>query len=142
MASVDRRVAPALRFEVLQALERAQENVARGRPTLHSAFYLLDLSARAWAEVDKAMDDVRFEVPPEALEATALSAGAASSEGIRLRELLEAARRNVGVPWVDDQGLTRIQAVALLFIAREFAKRLPVVPAGELFPSLPIRSRS
>jgi hypothetical protein len=133
---------PALRFEVLQALERARDRVAHGSPTLHAALHYLRLTKRAWAEVDRALDEVRFEVPKEQLVAAARSEGGQSAEGLLLREHLEAAAKNAHVPWESPEGHTRAQCVALLFVAREFLKRLPVVSAGPLLPSLPIYERN
>lgn len=130
----------ALRFEVLTGLEKARERVARGAPTLPVALHYLRLTPRAWAEVDRALDEVRFEVPAEQLEAVALSQGSQSAEGLRLRDDLETVRRNGRLPWESTEGHTRGQCVALLFIAREFLKRMPAVSAGPLLPSLPIRS--
>jgi hypothetical protein len=132
----------ALRFEVLQGLEKARQKVARGHPSLHAALHYLRLTARAWAEMDRALDDVRFEVPAEHLEAAALSEGGSSAEGLRLRDDLKAAQQNAGLPWESPEGHTRAQAVCLLFIAREFLRRMPVVGAGPRQPSLPLFDRS
>ena len=132
----------ALRFAVLQALERARQRVARGLPSLHAAWHYMRLSDSVWAEVDKAMDTVRFEVPAELLTTAALSEGAKSAEGMRLRDELQAAERNARIPWESPEGLTRGQTVALLFIAQEFLRRLPAVSAGPLLPSLPIYERN
>jgi hypothetical protein len=129
---------PALRFEVLQALAHAAERVAHGAPTLHAALHYLRLTQRARAEADRALDEVRFEVPAEQLEAVALTEGGQSAEGRQLREGLCAARRNVRLPWESPEGHSRTQCMCLLFIAREFLKRLPVVSAGPLLPSLPL----
>ncbi|MFL5344376.1 MAG: hypothetical protein ACJ8AT_06270 [Hyalangium sp.] len=131
-----------LRWEVLRALGQAMEGVAHGHPSLSTAFHYLRLTERAWVEVDRALDDVRFEVPAEQFVAVAESQGAQSAEGVQLREALHAARRNAGLPWESPESLTREQCVALLFIAREFLKRLPAVSAGPLLPSLPISARS
>jgi hypothetical protein len=73
-------VTVALRWEVLRGLEKAREHVARGHPSLHAALHSLRLTARAWAEVDRALDDVRFEVPAEHLERAALSDCCATSD--------------------------------------------------------------
>lgn len=130
---------PALRFEVLQALATARGKVAHGAPTLRAALHYLRLTERAWAEVDRALDEVRFEVTGAQLEAVALSEGGQSAEGRELRDEILTANRNVHLHWESAEGLTRAQCVALLFIAREFLKRMPVVSAGPLLPSLPIR---
>ncbi|HYI00802.1 hypothetical protein [Hyalangium sp.] len=89
----------ALRFEVLQGLEKARQKVARGHPSLHAALHYLRLTARAWTEVGRAVDDVLFEVPAEHLEPAALSEGGQSAEGLRLRDDLKAAQHNAGLPW-------------------------------------------
>ncbi|KFE60114.1 hypothetical protein [Hyalangium minutum] len=131
-------VSPALRWEVLRALDKAAEDVAHGHPSLQVAFHYLRLTKAAWAEVDKALDAVRFDVRAELLEEFALSEGGHSSEGQRLRDRLAVAEGNGHLPWESPEGHTRRQCVALLFIARELAKRLPVVGAGPLLPSLPL----
>ena len=66
---------PGLRWEVLRALERAREDVAHGYPSLGTALRCRRLSERAQIEVDRAVDDVLFEVPAEQLVAAALSEG-------------------------------------------------------------------
>ncbi|HVG57675.1 MAG TPA: hypothetical protein VNA24_03920 [Hyalangium sp.] len=133
---------PALRFEVLQALEKARQRVAHGTPTLKAAFHYQRLTTKAWVEVDRALDDVRFTVALEALVETALSQDAQSAEGRSLRDDLHAAENNARLPWsecdANREGLTRAQCVALLFIAREFLKNLPVTAAGPLLPHLPL----
>jgi hypothetical protein len=131
----------ALRFEVLQGLEKARQKVARGHPSIHAALHYLKLT-RAWAEVDRALDDVRFELPAEQLEPAALSEGGQSAEGLRLRDDLKVAQQNAGLPWESPEGHTRAQAVCLLFIAREFLRRMPVVNAGPRQPSLPLFERT
>ena len=74
-------LSPALRFEVLQALEKARQHVAHGHPSLKVALHFLRLTQRAWVEVDRALDAVRFDVPAELLEEAALSEGGKSAEG-------------------------------------------------------------
>jgi hypothetical protein len=129
---------PALRFEVLQALEKARRHVAHGAPTLHVAFHLQRLTPQAWVQVDRALDDVRFTVPAEELVKTALAQGAGNADGLNLRDDLRTATSNTRLPWESSEGHTRQQCIALLFIAREFLKSLPVTAAGPLLPHLPL----
>jgi hypothetical protein len=133
---------PALRWEVLTALAKARENVARGSPSVALALRYQRLTEKGRIEADKAIDDVRFEVPGGELLATALQQpeGAARQE---LDDALRTAEANRSLIWEDGQGLTRAQAVALLHLAHAFAASLPVTSAGPLLPSLPLtRSQS
>jgi len=127
-----------LRFAVLTALERARERVAHGHPSLCSALKYQRLSARAWAEVDRAVDDVRFELGPAPF---AWAPRAARGEGpahAQLRELLRVARENKRLPWEDPGGLCRERCVALLTCAIERTRALPAVSHGPMFHHLPI----
>lgn len=127
----------ALRHEVLTALEKARERVARGYPTLHAALWYLRLSDKAWAEVDKALDDVRFEPGPEPLDSAPERTRGEAPEVAELRDALAQARRNGHLHWEDPGGLTRAQCVGLLSRAIKRTKKLPVTSAGPLLPSLP-----
>jgi hypothetical protein len=127
----------ALRHAVLTALGAARERVARGSPSLHAAIYYLRLADKAWAEVDRAIDDVRFEPGPEPLDVAAPRRRGEEPAVTELREALEAARHNTWLPWEDPGGLTRAQCVGLLTRAMERVKQLPTTAVGPLFPSLP-----
>ena len=128
-----------LRFSVLQALEKAQQRVARGSPSLHAALHYLRLTDRAWAEVDRAIDDVRFEPGPAPFAWTRLQPERGESSALReLRTTLQSARENQWLPWDDPGGLSRAECVALLACAIERTRALPAVSAGPLFHHLPV----
>jgi hypothetical protein len=132
-----------LRFMVLGALEKAREKVARGHPSLRVALHYMRLTDKEWAEVDRAVDDVRFEPRPAPFTLVPRLQRGESPEVSELRELLEAAQRNSYLPWEDPGGLTRAECVALLSCAISRTKALPVLGAGPLLPHLPIdRSRA
>lgn len=132
-----------VRWAALRALERARENVAHGHPSLAASLHYqrASLSDWAWAEADRAIDAVRFDVTAAQLEPAARSHGTESAEGLRLAEDLRVARRNAALPWEDPEGLSHVQCVALLFIARELVKRLPMAPQQALFPGLSTERR-
>lgn len=127
----------ALRHAVLTALERAREAVARGRPSLRVALWYLRLDDRTWSEVDRALDDVRFEPGSEPLDFVPQRQRGESREVSELRDAMETARRNAWMIWEDPGGLTRTKCVGLLSRALERTKALPVTSQGTLFHHLP-----
>jgi hypothetical protein len=131
---------PALRFEVLRALELARERVAHGYPSLQAALHPMRLTPKAWAEVDRAVDDVRFDLGAAPSTEPPLRRPGESAEARKLREALAAAEANSHLPWEDPGGLNRVQLVAVLTCAFARVKALPVVSPGPLFHHLPIRS--
>jgi hypothetical protein len=127
-----------LRFQVLKALEKARDAVARGHPSLAVAFHYMRLTDKEWTEVDRAVDDVRFEPRPAPFILVPLLQRGEPPEVSELRELLEAAQRNSYLPWEDPGGFTRAECVALLSCAIARTKSLPVVGVGPLLPHLPL----
>ncbi len=127
----------ALRHAVITALERAREAVARGRPSLRVALWYQRLDDRASAEVDRAVDAIRFEPGREPLDVVPKRQPGESRETLELRDAMEMARRNAGMAWEDPEGLTRMQCVGLLSRALERVRRLPVNSQGPMFDSLP-----
>jgi hypothetical protein len=111
--------------------------VAHEHPSLQVAIRRQRLSDKAWEEVDRSIDDVRFEPGPEPLDEAPLRRRGENKAAGDFRDLLEAARKNTWLPWEDPGGLTRAQCVGLLTRAIERTKGLPVTSPGPMFHSLP-----
>lgn len=121
------------RFAVLRALERARERIARGHPSIACALKPERLTERAWVELDRTVDDVRWEPGPAPFLQVPPYRRGESFHLTELRELLQAARRNTYLAWEDPGGLTRPQAVAVLACALERLRAAPAKSPGPLF---------
>lgn len=122
-----------LRHAVMTALARARERVAHGAPSLAVALYYQELTERAWAQVDRAIDDVRFEPRPAPFAQAPAPRKGEGPEVAELRELLASSREVSWLPWEDPGGLTRAECVSLLTAAMLHAQAAPSVNYGPLF---------
>jgi hypothetical protein len=128
-------IAPAenTRWAVLRALERAAQRIAHGHPSIACALKPERLTERAWVDLDRTVDDVRWEPSPAPFIHVPPYRRGESFCLTELRELLQAARRNTAIPWEDPGGLTRAQAVAVLACALERVRAVPARSPGPLF---------
>ena len=135
-----------LRHTLTGALEQLRTRVAGGWPSLHAAAKGLRLSEKARVELDKLLDEVRFDATREQL-ARPFGDGrpAPTREVVAWREACASAARCMSPPsvgglgltgWEDVGGLTRPEAVGLLTLAIRRLARTPEVGAGPLFPGL------
>jgi hypothetical protein len=122
------------RWAVLRTLERAMEKVAHGAPTLRAALYLERLSDKEWSEVDRAIDDVRFEPGPAPFPMAPLFRPGESERISAFRDALRTAEKNSWIHWEDEtSGWSRARCVAALFCAIERVRSMPAASPGPLF---------
>ncbi|SEU36907.1 hypothetical protein [Stigmatella erecta] len=121
------------RWAVLRALEKACARIAHGHPSIACALKPERLTERAWVDLDRTVDDVRWEPGPAPFLQVPPYRRGESFHLTELRELLQAARRNAFLAWEDPGGLTRAQAVAVLACALERVRAAPAKSPGPLF---------
>ncbi|NTX07021.1 hypothetical protein [Myxococcus sp. CA040A] len=147
-----------LRHTLTKALEMVLARVAAGDPDLSSALRFVarsrrilsnsteTLAAKVSAEMDKLLDDVRYDAPPARLD-NPFPHGPLPSEALLHRawtDACAAARRNMSPPpqglgltaWDDVGGLSRLQALGLLTVAIQRLATMPEFGSGPLFPGL------
>jgi|GEM_PF-6389174 len=147
-----------LRHTLTKALEQVLDRVASGDPDLTSALRFVArsrritvnsteaLAAKVGAELDKLLDDVRYDAPPALLD-NPFPHGPSPAQALLHRAWVDAcarARRNMAPPphglglaaWDDVGGLTRLQALGLVVVAIQHLATMPEFGAGPLFPGL------